>query len=493
MSIPGAQQFNSQRIAILGLGVSGGAALSALGQHTSAILGVWDSSAKAIEQVDSTILDCAISDAEPTKLIASLLAWQPDLVIIAPGFPQTGIEWQELRKTQIPVWSEIELAWHLRAQDDDGHFAPWLCVTGTNGKTTTVDMLQAMLRASGKRALAVGNVGTAAVTAVSDLSDQAPEVFVCELSSFQLAATYSMEPTASIVLNIADDHLEWHGNRTEYARAKANIYERTHRACIFPVGDSNVQAMVDNADVVEGARAIGLSLGIPSPGELGLVDDVVVDRAFVRQMYSQAEELFTLADVAHLAPPSYDLPVHIVKDAIAAAALARAIDTPSSAIAAGLREFHADRHRIEFVAEHGGVTYIDDSKATNAHAAQASLLVQKPANTVWIVGGLSKGAQFDTLVERVADRLAGVVVIGLDQRPWRSALSALKAPVTYIDEQSQNPMREAVTQAAELAQPGNTVLLAPASASQDQFTNYGERGAIFADMVRELIVTGGEK
>lgn len=493
LSIPGASTFDGKRIAIVGMGLSGRASIQALHQHTRALLGAWDARAQALETLDSAMLDICMGIAEPEHLIESVLEWNPDIVIIAPGFRQTGVEWRRLRQAGIPVWSEIELAWHLRACDENGQYAPWLCITGTNGKTTTVTMLETILNSAGLRALAVGNVGTPAVTAVSDTSSEAPNAFAFELSSFQLAATYSMEPTASVVLNVADDHLEWHENRDEYAAAKASIYERTHRACVFPLNDSIVQAMVDNADVIEGARAIGVSLGVPSIGEIGIVDDIVVDRAFGDRRQSQAQELFTIDDIMHLAPQGYDLPVHIVKDAMMAATLARSIGTSPAAIREGLRRFHPDAHRIEFVAQRAGVAYIDDSKATNAHAAQASLLVQKPASTIWIAGGLAKGSQFENLVERVADRLAGVIVIGTDQEPWRAALDNLSVPVVFIDTTSNEPMHEAVAHAHSLARPGQTVLLAPACASQDQFTSYADRGNRFAQEVRELVVAGEEE
>lgn len=493
MIIPGAHRFDGLNVAILGVGKSGRAAIEALRAHTAARLGAWDSSTAAIDSLDRSSLEEVYASADPAQLMESLLGWGPDIVVIAPGFRQSGYEWATLRARGIRVWSEIELAWHLRAQADDGTYAPWLCVTGTNGKTTTVGMVESIVQAAGLRALAVGNVGVPAVTAVSDTSANAPQVFACELSSFQLAATYSMEPTSAIVLNLADDHLEWHSTREEYANAKATIYERTHRACVYPVGDSVVQGMVDSADVIEGARAIGVSLGIPSLGQLGFVEDVAVDRAFNATAHSHAEELFTLADLEHLSPEGYALPAHIAKDALAAAALARSIGIPASAVAQGLRDYTPGAHRIAHVATVNGVVYVDDSKATNAHAAQASLLGHDTATTIWIAGGLAKGACFDALVERVRDRLAGVVVIGVDQEPWRAALAHLDVPVTYIDTDAQDPMAEAVAQATALAVPGQTVLLAPACASQDQFVSYGERGDKFAKAVAELVASHEEE
>ncbi|USR80029.1 UDP-N-acetylmuramoyl-L-alanine--D-glutamate ligase [Arcanobacterium pinnipediorum] len=490
--IPGAQFFDDKKVAVLGLGVSGRAAIQALATHTSAELGAWDQSPSALATITSSQVAHSYACHDGGELVADVIAWQPDLVVIAPGFRQTGVEWQALRQAQLPVWSEIELAWQLRSCSSDGQYAPWLCVTGTNGKTTTVAMLESILQSAGRRACAVGNVGKPAVTAVSDVSEDAPEVVAVELSSFQLAATFSMEPTAAIVLNLADDHLEWHASRSEYAAAKASIYERTHIACLYPVGDSVVQDMVDNAEVIEGARAIGLSLGIPSRGELGFVEDAAVDRAFIPNAHRSAAELFTLADIAHLTPAGYDLPAHIVKDALAAAALARSIGVEPEAVSQGLRQFHSASHRIELVGNVEGVSYIDDSKATNAHAAQASLRAQDKHSTVWIVGGLAKGATFTDLVARVEDRLAGVVVIGVDQSPWRAALQNLQVPVTFIDNSAPEPMDEAVHEAHRMAKAGQTVLLAPASASQDQFASYSERGEKFEQAVRDLQNAGRE-
>ncbi|MCI7551084.1 MAG: UDP-N-acetylmuramoyl-L-alanine--D-glutamate ligase [Actinomycetaceae bacterium] len=497
--IPGAAFFDGKTVAVLGLGISGQASVEALRAHTQASISVWDARDDAVKPYRGTDrITHAYADSQPERLITALLDTAPDIVVIAPAFRHTGVEWQALREAKATVWSEIELAWHLRAAHPDGTFAPWVCITGTNGKTTTTTMLAHILDAAGMGGVAVGNVGNPAVTAVSDLSSDAPRVFAFELSSFQLTATYSVEPLASVCLNVADDHLEWHGTREAYRDAKANIYNRVHKACVYPVGDSVVQEMVDDADVVEGARAIGFVIGTPSIGEVGIVstadgdspamleDQLVIDRAFGPRRATEPEVLFTLADIAHLAPIGMDLPLHIVKDAMAAATLARAAGAPASAIQSALRSFTPGKHRIENLGTLEGARWIDDSKATNAHAAAASLLAQNDASVVWIVGGLAKGAQFTELVERVESRIAAAVVIGVDQQPWKEAFASVDFPVTYIDPASATPMRDAVRCAAKVAHPGNTVLLAPASASQDQFRSYAERGDAFAEEFRSL-------
>ncbi|MFY9262789.1 MAG: UDP-N-acetylmuramoyl-L-alanine--D-glutamate ligase [Arcanobacterium sp.] len=488
-TIPGAAYFTDKRVALVGLGLSGKASLHALQEHTEAILSAWDARKAAFDGIDVSQLDAYGYDADPAQLIARTLEWQPDLVIIAPGIRQSGVEWAELTKAGVPVWSEIELAWHLRAQRSDGSYAPWLCITGTNGKTTTVTMLEKIIATAGIRCQAVGNVGAPAVSAVSDCSSQAADVFAFELSSFQLAATHSMAPHAAIVLNIADDHLEWHSTREEYARAKARIYERTTAACIFPAGDEQIQRMVDNAEVQEGARAIAITLDTPASWEIGFVEDLVVDRAFSEGAPGAADAIFEIADLAHLAPEGMPLPLHIVKDALAAAALARSVGVDAQAVRSGLRTYIPEAHRNVLVSTVNGVDYIDDSKATNAHAAQASVLAQHSGATVWIVGGQAKGARFEKLVARVADRLHTVIVLGVDQEPWQAALAQLTVPVHYIDPQVCDPMKQAVQLAAKVAEEGHTVLLAPASASLDQFTSYADRGVQFADAVHAL---GGE-
>jgi hypothetical protein len=167
------------------------------------------------------------------------------------------------------VWGEVELAWRMRAKNGA---APWLTVTGTNGKTTTVNMLASILRAAGLRATSAGNVGTPILEAV--LHPQPFDVIAVELSSFQLHWQRSVSPVASACLNVAPDHLDWHGSFEEYLRAKGRVYQHTHIACVYNVADPLTEQLVMEAEVVEGCRAIGFTLGVPATSMLGLVDDV---------------------------------------------------------------------------------------------------------------------------------------------------------------------------------------------------------------------------
>jgi UDP-N-acetylmuramoylalanine--D-glutamate ligase len=225
---------------------------------------------------------------------------------------------------------------------------------------------------------------------------------------------------------------------------------------------------------------------MPSVGMVGLVEDILADRAFIEQRDSNAAELCTISDLASPAP-------HFVANALAAAALARSHGVSQAAVRDGLRSFQPDGHRIAVVGERDGITWVDDSKATNPHAAQSSLLAYD--SVVWVAGGLAKGARFDDLVLAVRDRLRGVVLLGRDRDVIADALSrhAPDVPVIVVGDDETgavgggHAMERVVGAAAELARPGDAVLLAPGCASMDMFTNYAERGDAFADAVRRRL------
>lgn len=469
------------RVVVAGLGVSGRAVVDALAGRAATVTTVDEHAADA---------DVRGTDARDADVAARLVA-DADLVVASPGWPPTSALLAAATSARVPVWSEVELAWRLRVPGPSGEPAPWLAVTGTNGKTTTVEMLHAILTAAGRRAAAVGNVGTPVVTAALDPT---LDVLAVELSSFQLHATHTTSMQAAAVLNVAPDHLDWHGSIDAYAAAKGRVYERAQVACVYSTADPRTEALVREADVVEGAVAVGFTLGAPGPGQVGLVEDVLVDRAFHAaaddpRRRTHAAELATLADLAHLGGAD-GAPPHVVANALAAAALARAHGVEARAVRDGLRAFRPGAHRIAQVARVDGVAWVDDSKATNAHAASASLAAFPAGTVVWVAGGLAKGATFDDLVAARADRLRGVVLIGVDQEPIAGALArhAPDIPVVAVDPgDTGTVMRRAVEQARVLARPGDTVLLAPAGASMDQFRSYAQRGEAFAEAVRALV------
>ena len=412
-----------------------------------------------------------------------------ELLVVSPGIPPHAPIAAAAQKLGVPVWGDVELAWRLRRPLPGGGYAPWLPVTGTNGKTTAVRMLAAMLESAGKRAVACGNIGLPIVDAV--LAEEPYEVLAVELSSFQLHWTQSMSPFAAAVLNIAPDHVDWHGSYEEYRAAKGRIYENCQVACVYNAADPVTEALVEQADVVEGCRAIGFTLGAPGLSMLGVVDGILADRAFVDDRRRNAAEIGTVYDVEPHAP-------HNIANALAAAALARAYGVPAEAVRDGLRAFRPDPHRIQFVAAFDGVDYIDDSKATNAHAAAASLAAYD--DIVWIAGGLAKGARFEDLVAGAAKHLRGAVLLGQDRALIAEALArhAPDIPVVEVGGADDGltgaeAMARAVDVAADLAarclpegkDPRGTVLLAPACASMDLFVSYGERGDVFARLVRE--------
>ena len=474
------------RAAVAGFGVSGFAAADNLTHVGATVTAVADDATPAqLERAE--LLEVLGATVRLHEGATRTLPDDVDVLVVSPGFPPTSPIVVQARERGLPVWGEVELAWRLR---DPGAAAPWLCVTGTNGKTTTVRMLDAILKAAGLRSQAAGNVGLPIVEAVMDPTPY--DVLAVELSSFQLHYTDSMRAESAAVLNVAEDHLDWYdgpGGMDAYAADKGRIYTGVSRACVYNVADPVTERLVREAEVVEGARAIGFTLGIPDVGMLGVVDDILVDRAFVEERRTSAAELCTLAD---LAPPGADVPApHVVANALAAAALARAHGVSQAAVRDGMRGFRPDAHRIAVVAERDGVTWVDDSKATNPHAARSSL--QAYERVVWVAGGLAKGASFDDLVRTVRDRLRGVVLIGRDRAVIAEALSRHAPDVRVIDVDGGETgsrdgemalMERVVGAAAELAGPGDTVLLAPGCASMDQFTDYAARGDAFAAAVQ---------
>jgi UDP-N-acetylmuramoylalanine--D-glutamate ligase len=461
------------RVLVTGLGISGFAAAEAL-LHLGASVEVVDDSDTDQIRDRATLLEILDATVRVGPGATASLPDGIDLVVTSPGWSPTTPVLAAAMTRGIPVWGEVELAWRLR---DPNHPAPWLAVTGTNGKTTVVRMLANMLHAAGLRAAAVGNVGDPLIAAV--LHPEPHDVLAIELSSYQLHWTYSMSANAAAVLNVAPDHLDWHGSLDSYARDKGRIYERCQVACVYNVADPLTEQLVRAADVVEGARAIGFTLGIPHVGMLGVVDDVLADRAFVEQRQTSATELGSVSDVYGGAP-------HNIANALAAAALARSIGVPPHAVRDGLRAFRPDPHRVAEVATVRGVRYVDDSKATNAHAADASLSAY--SDVVWIAGGLAKGARFDELVKRHTSRLRGVVLLGADRAVIREALArhATDVPVLEVSDTDTEAMDRVVREAAALAKPGYTVLLAPACASMDMFASYAARGDAFAAAVYRL-------
>ena len=460
----GGVTISDKPVLVLGAGITGlsvARALSAIGAKVS-----------IFDEGDNKSLDFPIiSEAEITST-----AWAA--AVVSPGWRPTHPVITKLREIGVALLNEIDIAWEIKQQ-----IAPdqkWLAVTGTNGKTSTVELTKSILKAAGLNVFACGNVGTPVIDAVT--SDEKYDYLVLELSSFQLHWAESAEFVASAILNIAPDHIDWHGSMQEYAQAKLDLLSRSVTAILNG----------DDANVVGGSahwqgRKVFYTLQTPKPGELGVVEDLLVDRAFVPDPL-EAAMFCELTEVQPTAP-------HTVSNSLAAAGLARAAGVSHEAIREAIKEFKPGRHRIELVLTKDGINWIDDSKATNPHAAKASIASQ--LSVIWIAGGLAKGAEMNELVAQIGSRLRGVVLIGTDRELFATALEAdfPKVKIIRIDPKSGHDrlasendfMDQIVGAAATLAQSGDTVLLAPACASMDQFISYGDRGDRFAKSVREII------
>ena len=410
-------------------------------------------------------------DLRGVTAVADLVRPPPGtaLVVTSPGFRPTSPLQVAAREQGIEVIGEVELAW--RVDRANGAAAArqrdWFVVTGTNGKTTTIGMLESIHRAADHLVTACGNVGWPALEAVTARPPQT--VIAAELSSFQLHYAPSVRPRAGLVLNLVEDHLDWYGGSMQaYGADKARAL--TGDMAVAVTDDPGAAALLAASPAVS---KVPVTAGAPVPGGLGVRNGMLLDLAF------GAGPLLPSADIRPAG-------VHNVTNALAAAALALSAGVSGSAIALGLRRFRPGDHRNVPVGEYRGVRYVNDSKATNPHAAAASLAAYD--RVVWIAGGQLKGASVDQLVVQIAPRLAGVVLLGVDAPVIAAALSrhAPNVPRMDVSGTDDEVMTEVVRAATTMAGQGDVVVLAPAAASLDMFTSYAARGNAFADAVRAL-------
>ena len=458
------QELKHKKVLVLGAGVTGSASARALIAREA-----------EVTLVDETEISSGeFQIVQPTEVNVS----EFDFVLISPGWKESHPLIAQAKTAQVTLLNEIDLAWAIKEERSPAQ--KWIALTGTNGKTTTVEMTAAALRAGGLHAVACGNVGKTVIECVE--SNEAYDVLVLELSSFQLHWLERAEFVAAAILNIADDHTDWHGSFDSYAQAKISILDRSMTAVLNG----------DDAEVVTrtthwNGRKVFYSLDTPGPGEIGVVEELLVDRAFVSDP-QEASMIAELTDVKPTVP-------HNVSNALAAAGLARTVGVSHEAIGTALSAFTLGRHRIEVVTENNGITWIDDSKATNPHAATASIL--SALSVIWIAGGLAKGADVSALVERAHSRIKAAILIGTDRELFATALAkhaphvkviAVDPPSDYQRGGVSNSFMEAIVAAAQSsAVAGDTVLLAPSCASMDQFISYADRGDRFADAVRKAL------
>ncbi|RSX55699.1 UDP-N-acetylmuramoylalanine--D-glutamate ligase [Bifidobacterium dolichotidis] len=416
-----------------------------------------------------------------------------DALCVSPVFnPRTPFI-LAAQQAQVPVMSEVELAWNLRVPNErTGKPAPWIGITGTNGKTSTTEMVAEMLTACGLKAPAVGNIGNALSLAAVDPTN---DVLCVELSSFQMHFTDSLALKCATITNIAADHLDWHGGMENYAHDKSKVFHNATHTIVYNAQDERVTKLAQAAQTAEGCDRVGFTLDKPELGQIGVADGWIVDHAGLTGSEPDAPIMVApISEFEHLREPDGTVYPHLLADALTALALVLGFGADAQKCVEALKQFHPGGHRIACVAEYknaeGSIRFIDDSKATNAHAAAASLGSFADHSVSWIAGGLAKGGRFEQLVADNHDRLVGVTVIGVDQEPMLEALktSAPDVPVTVIDPEPKNTvMARAVEAAARYAQPGNVVLMAPACASMDQFKSYADRGDQFANDARRWV------
>jgi UDP-N-acetylmuramoylalanine--D-glutamate ligase len=451
--------YADQRFLILGAGVTGSAVAKALKSRGGLVTITDDNSDAAVK---------------PESIELSNF----DAVVISPGWRQDHPLVKKVLASKLQILNEIDLAWQIRTELSPGQ--KWLALTGTNGKTTTVEMVAKILQTAGLKAVACGNVGDTVIEAVD--RKEPYDYLVVELSSFQLHWAKQAQFVSAAILNIADDHLDWHGTFDAYADAKFSILDRAELAVL----NADDEQVVLRANGFTG-RKVFFSLDTPAPGEIGVVEELLVDRAFVTDPL-EAAMICELKDITPTVP-------HNVSNALAAAALARTVGVPHENIQKALQEFSPGRHRIETVFESDLVSWVDDSKATNPHAASASLMSH--LSVVWIAGGLAKGADMSSLVQRCKGRIKAAILIGADRQLIADALHKhapdiprilVDAPSDYTRGGNSNSLMEAVVaEASKLVAPGDAVLMAPACASMDQFISYADRGDRFAAAVRKVV------
>jgi UDP-N-acetylmuramoylalanine--D-glutamate ligase len=478
---PAIDPYEGRPVLVLGSGMAGAASARALLRHGAQVTVVDRQDTAALQELAAAGAKVVVAGEPPLALLDSVAD-----VVVSPGVPPHHPLAAKAVAGGVDVYSEPELAWRLRGPD-----APaWLALTGTNGKTTTVTMLAAILAAGGHKTGAFGNIGVPLVDV-----DDSHDVLAVELSSFQLHWSSRLAPQAGALLNLADDHLEWHGDFAAYALAKEAIWRSARSGAGTAVGnldDPRVSAALARAGgpgpvgfTVEGAPA---GEGWPEPPGVRSAGEGRPGSPGVRSVFGVRDGWLVTGSGEAVIEASRIRPAgrHNVSNALAACALAGAYGVPVRAMHDGLAGYQPEPHRNAYVTTVGTVVYVDDSKATNPHAASASLLAYP--RIVWVAGGQLKGVDVDDLVRAHAARLAGAVLLGVDRAQIAAALArhAPGLPVVDVARTDDGAMGEVVAAAARLAQPGDTVLLAPAAASKDMFHGYDERGDAFAAAVHAL-------
>ena len=429
-----------------------------------------------------------------------------DFVAVSPGLAPN----RELAdiipaaaERRVPVWGEIELFAQALAQlrATDGYRPKVIAITGTNGKTTVTSMTGLLCRRAGLTTRVAGNISPAALDVLRESidADALPQAWVLELSSFQLHTTFSLQADAATVLKLSQDHLDWHGSMDAYAADKARIFG-SDTIRVLNRDDARVMRMaaVDTPSFTFGldapvdANSFGL---LEERGVLWLANAVPGEEIEKKRRKGEVPE--PVEAIVNRLMPADALKIrglHNASNALAALALCRACDLPLAPLLHGLREYAGEPHRVELVATIDGVDYYDDSKGTNVGATVAALVGLGKAfsgadqQILLIAGGDGKGQDFAPLAPPVASHVRAVLLIGRDAPAVAAAIEPTGVPAFDLDD-----LPQAVRRAAGLARPGDAVLLSPACASLDMFTNYAHRAQVFVDAVREIALDKGQE
>ena len=410
-------------------------------------------------------------DSEESISIDEAIQGKWDLAVVSPGWRIDHPFIAKLRAREIEIISEVDLAWELRNEICPSQ--KWIGITGTNGKTTTVELTAAMLKAGDLKVTACGNLGDTVIEAVC--GGLSFDWLVVELSSFQLEWSQKPKFHSVAILNIADDHVDWHKDFKNYVSAKLKILDQAEQAIL----NADDGELVLATQSWKGKKTY-FTLDSPRPGELGLVENLLIDRSFV----ADSQEASVIAELVEVSPSA----PHSVSNTLAAAGLARSAGISHQDIRGAIKSFSPGSHRIETVLEADGILWINDSKATNPHAAQASLMSQ--LSVVWIAGGLAKGANMSELISKTKNRIKVAILIGTDRELIAKEImeQAPEIKIIRVDDTQSDSLMERVVKIAKVeAQSGDSVLLAPACASMDQFISYADRGDQFSKAVQELV------
>ena len=494
--------FADKKLLILGLGESGLAMVQWLHRTETAQITVADTREAPVRLEALRALGGDIQFV--SGAFSAALADDADFIFVSPGLSPNG-ELKEVLaaavEKNIPVWGEVELFAHaLRTLKDASQYNPKvIAITGTNGKTTVTSLTGLLCQRAGLKTRIAGNISPSMLDVLlqCQLNQDLPDVWVLELSSFQLHTASSLRADAATVLNISQDHLDWHGSLEAYCNDKAKIFSE-NTVQILNRDDAHVMAMAR-----QGAVQVSFGLSLPDRvGDFGLLGEhdmqwlvlatpAEEDAPPSRKRKKESVEIPVL--ISRLMPGDA-LQIrgqHNMANAMAALALCRAIGLPLAPLLHGLREYKGEPHRVELIATVAGIDFIDDSKGTNVGATVAALngLGQqgRAGRIVLIAGGDGKGQSFSPLMQPVARYAKAVMLIGKDAAEIRYALRD-----TDVQLEDFSSLEDAVARAGNIAQAGDTVLLSPACASLDMFRNYAHRAQVFADAVREFALERGE-